>query len=197
MDPADTLADECAKTAAGLTVPALLHRNATEFADLPALTTLGRDDTRTWAELRAEVTELSCGLAEIGLEPGHRMLIMMSSRPEHWLVDLAAVHLGAVPSTIYPTLSADQMRYLALHSGAQVLVLEGAAELARWRAILPELPQLRRVVLVNGAEPGDGDPMLVPLSQLRSIGRASHRSDPDVFERRWREIRPEQPVTLL
>ena len=195
--PADTLADECAKTAAGLTVPALLHRNATEFADLPALTTLGRDDTRTWAELRAEVTELSCGLAEIGLEPGHRMLIMMSSRPEHWLVDLAAVHLGAVPSTIYPTLSADQMRYLALHSGAQVLVLEGAAELARWRAILPELPQLRRVVLVNGAEPGDGDPMLVPLSQLRSIGRASHRSDPDAFERRWREIRPEQPVTLL
>ncbi len=38
MDPADTLADRCAKTAADLTVPALLHRNATEFADLPALT---------------------------------------------------------------------------------------------------------------------------------------------------------------
>ncbi len=52
------------------------------------------------------------------------MLIMMSSRPEHWLVDLAAVHLGAVPSTIYPTLSTDQLRYLALHSAAQVLVLK-------------------------------------------------------------------------
>ncbi|MFG1779581.1 AMP-dependent synthetase/ligase [Micromonospora sp. NPDC049048] len=197
MDPADALADRCAKTAADLTVPALLHRNATEFADLPALTTFNRDDTRTWAELRDEVAELSGGLAEIGLEPGRHMLIMMSSRPEHWLVDLAAVHLGAVPSTIYPTLSAEQMRYLALHSNAQVLVLEGPAALARWRPILPELPDLRRIVLVDEAEPGDTGPTTVPLSQVRALGRAAHQADPDAFERRWREVRPEQPVTLL
>ncbi|MEV0609548.1 AMP-binding protein [Polymorphospora rubra] len=197
MDPADTLADQCAKTAADLTVPALLHRNATEFADLPALTTLGRDDTRTWAELRGEVAELSGGLAEIGLEPGGHMLIMMSSRPEHWLVDLAAVHLGSVPSTVYPTLSTDQLRYLAVHSGAQVLVLEGAAELARWRPILPDLPRLRRIVLVDGADPADLTLATVPLSHVRSVGRAAHRADPEAFERRWREIRPEQPVTLL
>ena len=49
MDPSDGLAENCAKKAADLTVPALLHRNATEYADRPALTTLGRDDTRTWA----------------------------------------------------------------------------------------------------------------------------------------------------
>ncbi|GLY24692.1 long-chain fatty acid--CoA ligase [Micromonospora sp. NBRC 101691] len=197
MDPADTLADRCAKTAAELTVPALLHRNATEFADLPALTTLDRDDTRTWAELRDEVAELSGGLAEIGLQPGGHMLIMMSSRPEHWLVDLAATHLGAVPCTVYPTLSTDQLRYLALHSGAQVLVLEGANELARWRSILPDLPHLRRIVLVDAAEPDDLTPKTVPLSQVRAIGQAAHQADPDAFERRWRAIRPEQPVTLL
>ena len=197
MDPAEALADRCAKTAADLTVPALLHRNATEFADLPALTTLGHDDTRTWAELRDGVAELSGGLAEIGLEPGGHMLIMMSSRPEHWLVDLAAVHLGAMPSTVYPTLSTDQLRYLAVHSGAQVLVLEGADELTRWRPILPDLPKLRRIVRVDGAEPGDTTPETVPLSHVRSIGRAAHQAEPDAFERRWREIRPEQPVTLL
>ncbi|WP_406084812.1 AMP-dependent synthetase/ligase [Micromonospora zamorensis] len=197
MDPADTLADRCAKTAANLTVPALLHRNATEFANLPALTTLDRDDTRTWAELRDEVAELSGGLAEIGLEPGGQMLIMMSSRPEHWLVDLAAVHLGAVPSTIYPTLSTDQMRHLALHSRAQVLVLEGAAELDRWRSVLPDLPNLRRVVLVDEAGLGDTTSDAVPLSHVRSVGQAAHQADPAAFDRRWRAIRPEQPVTLL
>ncbi|WP_406079291.1 AMP-dependent synthetase/ligase [Micromonospora sp. NBC_00858] len=197
MDPADTLADQCAKTAADLTIPALLHRNATEFADLPALTTLNRDDTRTWAELRDEVAELSGGLAEIGLESGSHMLIMMSSRPEHWLIDLAAVHLGAVPSTVYSTLSTDQLRYLAVHSGAQVLVLEGADELARWRSILPDLPKLRRIVLVDEAETSGTTPEIVPLSQVRSLGQAAHQADPDAFERRWREVRPEQPVTLL
>ncbi|MFG1740049.1 AMP-dependent synthetase/ligase [Micromonospora chalcea] len=195
MDPADVLADQCARKAADLTVPALLHRNATEFADLPALTTLGRDDTRTWAQLRDEVAELSGGLAEIGLEAGRHMLIMMSSRAEHWLVDLAAVHLGAVPSTIYPTLSAEQMRYLARHSAAQVLVLEGPAELERWRPILADLPDLLRVVLVD--EPGEPAADAVPLSRVRTLGRAAREADPDAFERRWRTIRPEQPVTLL
>ncbi|MCT2278573.1 AMP-dependent synthetase/ligase [Micromonospora chalcea] len=195
MDPADVPADHCARRAADLTVPALLHRNAEEFADLPALTTLGRDDTRTWAELRDEVAELSAGLAEIGLEAGRHMLIMMSSRTEHWLVDLAAVHLGAVPSTIYPTLSSEQMRYLARHSSAQVLVLEGPAELERWRPLLAELPDLLRVVLVD--EPGEPAADAVPLSRVRTLGRAAREADPDAFERRWRAIRPEQPVTLL
>ncbi|MGW0434522.1 AMP-dependent synthetase/ligase [Micromonospora sp. NPDC003197] len=197
MDPADTLADQYAKAAADLTIPSLLHRNATEFAHLPALSTLDRNDTRTWAQLRDEVAELSGGLAEIGLEPGSRMLIMMSSRPEHWLIDLAAVHLGAVPATVYPTLSDDQLRYLALHSAAQVLVLEGPTELARWRPILPDLPHLRRIVLVDEAEANDMAPEIVPLSQLRSVGQAAHQADPDAFERRWRAVRSEQPVTLL
>ncbi|MCP2324242.1 long-chain acyl-CoA synthetase [Hamadaea flava] len=197
MDTADTLAAQCAKTAADQTIPALLHRNATEYADRPALTTLDRDDTRTWAELREEVAELSGGLAEIGLAPGGHMLIMMSSRPEHWLIDLGAVHLGAVPATVYPTLSTDQLRYLAGHCNAQVLVLEGAAELARWRSILPDLPNLRRIVLVDETDPGDTTVETVQLAQLRTRGRAAHQADPGAFERRWREIRPEQPVTLL
>ncbi|MGC4896247.1 AMP-dependent synthetase/ligase [Micromonospora sp. DT31] len=197
MEPADALAEHCATTAEGLTVPALLHRNATEFADLPALTTLDRDDTRTWSVLRDEVAEVSGGLAEIGLKPGRHLLIMMSSRPEHWLVDLAAVHLGAVPSTIYPTLSTEQMRYLARHCDAQVLVLEGAADLERWRPILPDLPGLRRVVVVDAVDPGGSGPEIVPLARVRELGRAAHRTDPDAFERRWRAVRPDQPVTLL
>ncbi|MEV0274263.1 AMP-binding protein [Hamadaea sp. NPDC050747] len=196
MDTADTLADQCAKTAADLTIPALLHRNATEFADLPALSTLDRDDTRTWAQLRDEVAELAGGLAEIGLQPGSHMLIMMSSRPEHWLIDLAAVHLGAVPATVYPTLSTEQLRYLAVHCGAQVLVLEGATELARWQPILPDLPALRRIVVIDETEPDDAT-QTVSLSKVRALGREAHQADPDAFERRWREIRPDQPVTLL
>ncbi|MFI5908461.1 AMP-dependent synthetase/ligase [Dactylosporangium sp. NPDC051541] len=191
------LVEQCAKTAADLTVPSLLHRNATEFGDRPALTTLGRDDTRTWAELHHEVAELSRGLAEIGLEAGRHLLIMMSGRPEHWLVDLAAVHLGAVPSTVYPTLSPEQLRFVAVHSRAQILVLEGAAELARWRPILPDLPDLRRIVLVDEPAADDVSLATVPLTYVRTVGQAAHRAQPEAFERRWRAIRPDQPVTLL
>ncbi|GLX99671.1 MULTISPECIES: AMP-dependent synthetase/ligase [Actinoplanes] len=190
-----SLAQRCAETARGLTIPALLHRNATDHADLPALDVLGRGGgALTWGALRDEVAYLSRGLAELGLLPGDRMLIMMSSRPEHWLTDLAAVHLGAVPSTVYSTLSTQQLRYLAVHSRAEIIVLEGEAELARWTPILAETPRIRRVVIVDGSSV---DGRLLSLSSVRARGEALHRADPGAFEKAWREVRPEQPVTLL
>jgi long-chain acyl-CoA synthetase len=179
---ASSLAQRCADTARGLTIPSLLHRNATEFADLPALSVLGEERTRTWRELRDEVAVLSRGLADLGLRSGDRMLIMMSSRPEHWLADLAAVHLGAVPSTVYATLSTEQLGYLARHSGAEILVVENAALLERWG---PAAASFRHVVVVDG--PG------LRLSEVAARGDG----DLGEFEKTWREVRPEQPVTML
>ncbi|GAB7052845.1 AMP-dependent synthetase/ligase [Catenuloplanes indicus] len=189
-------AARCAEAARGLTVPLLLHRNATEFGDLPALTALGADDdTLTWSALRDRVTHAARGLSALGLDSGDRMLINMSSRPEHWLLDLAAVHVGAIPSTVYATLSPGQLRYLAEHSGAGIVVLEGEAELARWAPILAGVPTIRHVVTVSGQ--GSGDGRVVTLAELESTGAAAHRADPGAFEKRWREVPPEAPVTML
>ncbi|MDP9796608.1 long-chain acyl-CoA synthetase [Catenuloplanes nepalensis] len=188
-------AARCAEAARGLTVPLLLHRNATEFGDLPALTALGADETLTWSALRDRVAHTARGLSVLGLGAGDRMLINMSSRPEHWILDLAAVHLGAIPSTVYATLSPDQLRYLAEHSGAEVVVLEGDAELARWAPILAEVPTIRHVVTVSGQASADG--RVVTLAELAATGAAAHRADPGAFEKRWREVPPEAPVTML
>jgi long-chain acyl-CoA synthetase len=194
MDPA--LKQRCADIARELTTPALLHRNATEFPDLPALSLLGSADTLTWRQVRDEVAVLSRGLADLGLSSGDRLLIMMSSRPEHWLVDLAAACLGAVPSTVYATLSVDQLRYLARHSHAGIVVLENEEALRKWSPIIADLPGLRHVIVIDR----DGDDetgRIVSLRQVAARGTAAHRADPEAFEKTWREVRPEQPVTLL
>ena len=179
-------AQRCAETARGLTVPALLHRNATEYGDLPALSMLGSEVTYTWRELRDEIAALARGLSDLGLTSGDRMLIMMSGRPEHWIADLAATHLGAVPSTVYATLAPDQLRYVAAHSGATVLVLESAALLAQWKPILDSLAKPPRVLVVGES-----------LDEVAARGADLHQADPSVFEATWRKIDPSRPVTLL
>ncbi|GAA0922894.1 AMP-dependent synthetase/ligase [Virgisporangium aurantiacum] len=189
------LADRYAKSTNGLTVPALVHRNATEFPAQPALTALGSDEHITWGVLRDRVAAISRGLAGLGLSAGGRMLVMMSGRPEHWLVDLAAAHLGAVPSTVYATLSTDQLRYLGQHSAASIVVLEGAAQFEKWQPILDQLPALKHIVLVDDARVSfEG---AVSLRDLEAAGSASHDADPSVFERTWRAVTPDQPVTML
>ncbi|MEV0974874.1 AMP-dependent synthetase/ligase [Microtetraspora glauca] len=128
------------------TVPGLLRRNADAYGDLPALT--GADGrTWTWRELYDQVLSMASGLRALGLRRGDRMLIGMSSRPEHWVVDLAAVELGAIPCTTYATLSPEQIRQVAVHSAAAVVVLEGPAELARWALALAEMPAVKVVVI--------------------------------------------------
>ncbi|RZS43571.1 long-chain acyl-CoA synthetase [Herbihabitans rhizosphaerae] len=192
-----TTEDDCARAIAGLTIPALVHRNATEFGALPALTTMDAPDpvTLTWAELRDEVAALTFGLEDAGLRTGDRMLIMMSARTEHWITDLAAVHLGAVPCTAYHTLSPDQLRYLGRHSKAPVVVLEGRAELDRWRPILDDLPDLRTVLVLDEDAIPDADPRFRALSEVLDTGRKHYV--PQRFEELWRAVSPEDPVTLL
>jgi long-chain acyl-CoA synthetase len=160
------------------TIPALVDRNATEFGDLPALSTLDEPRTTvTWRELRDRAVAFGRGLADLGLEPGDRMLISASSRPEHWVADLGAVHLGAVPATTYATLSSPQLRYIAAHSKAKVIVAEDGEQLQRWLPVLDELPDLRHVVVLGSETPPEG-PRFLTFTDVAARGEALHGADP-------------------
>ncbi|SHN43384.1 AMP-dependent synthetase/ligase [Cryptosporangium aurantiacum] len=193
-----SLADECAAATAELTIPLLLRSNATEFADRPALTMLGDEDsTLTWGDLRRRVAAVSLGLADLGLRSGDRLLISASSRIEHWLVDLAAVHVGAVPGSAYATLSTPQLQYLADHSKATVLVIENAEQLARWSPVLGDLPEVRAIVLMDPTGVTFDDPRLTDLATVEAAGADRFAHDPSAFEEGWQHITPDHPVTLL
>lgn len=198
MTPHEELTAQCRQKANGLTIPSLLLRNATEFGDLPAISVVGSDaPPLTWTQVRDRVAGLARGLEEIGVRRDDRVLIMMSARPEHWLVDLAVVHLGGIPSTVYATLSPDQLRFLAAHSRAPVIVLEGATQLTRWSPILDSLPGIAKVVVLDETQSRTDDPRFTTLAQVSALGAARHEADPSVFEKRWPEIGPRQPVTVL
>lgn len=106
-------ADQVDRAVLGWTIPQLLRHNARQHPDEPALTsgTTPVASTLTWAQLRAEVAGVAQGLAALGLGHGERMLIMMAKRPEHWVVDLAAAHLGTLSSTVYDTSSTAVNQY--------------------------------------------------------------------------------------
>ncbi|SFO59037.1 AMP-dependent synthetase/ligase [Amycolatopsis rubida] len=188
-----------AEQAEGRTIPSLLRRNAVEYGDRPALTSLDLEGrpTLTWSEFRTAVAEVSRGLAGLGLAAGDRMLIMAPSSPDHLVADLAAVHLAAIPCTAYATLSPEQIRYVARHSAAPVVVLAGADELSRWLPVLDDLPALRRVVVMDESAIPDGDDRFVAYSAVRETGRAALAADPEAFDQAWQAIRPDDPLAMI
>ncbi|MFG2716448.1 AMP-dependent synthetase/ligase [Streptomyces goshikiensis] len=177
-----------------LTLPALLARNAAEYGDLPALSWREGDgwSTLSWAEARRKIAVLASGYAALGIERGEHVLMMMGNRPEHWLSDLALVHLGAVPVTVYGTSAPEQIAHIARHSRARVAIVEGARELARWEPLLADgTVALERLVVAEAAEAGPHR----TYGSLHASGARTHR--PDSFEKAWREARPEDPLTVV
>ncbi|MDJ0382660.1 AMP-dependent synthetase/ligase [Streptomyces sp. G-G2] len=177
-----------------ITLPALLARNAADHGDLPALSWREGPGwtTLSWSEVRRTVGVLAAGYASLGVERGDHVLIMMGNRPEHWISDLALVHLGAVPVTVYGTAAPEQIAHIARHSRARLAVIEGARELARWEPLLADdgVPLERLVV----AEAADAGPHRT-YGSLRAGGARTFSADS--FEKAWREARPEDPLTVV
>ncbi|MFI8100434.1 AMP-dependent synthetase/ligase [Streptomyces sp. NPDC086023] len=177
-----------------LTIPALLARNAEELGDLPALSWRDGPDwtTLSWADVRRKVAVLASGYAALGVARGEHVLIMMGNRPEHWLTDLALVHLGAVPVTVYGTSAPEQVAHIARHSRARLALVEGARELGRWEPLLadPNTP-LERLVVAEPAEAAGH----TTYGAVHAAGARTHRAE--AFEKGWRDILPEDPLTVV
>ncbi|MFG2497524.1 AMP-dependent synthetase/ligase [Streptomyces sp. NPDC048441] len=181
---------------ADITLPALLLRNAEDHGDRPALswrsTPEGEWATLTWHEARRKVAVLAAGYAALGVRRGEHVLMMMGNRPEHWLSDLALVHIGAVPVTVYGTSAPDQIAHIARHSRARFAIVEGARELERWEPLLSDATApLERLVVVEAADAG-------PHRTYGSLHATGGRLfNPDAFEKAWRESRADEPLTVV
>jgi hypothetical protein len=81
-------------------------------ADQVALRTADDSVSFTYRALAERVRRVAAGLAALGLKRGDTVGIMLTNRPEFHLVDLAAMHLGAVAFSIYNTSARDQIEYL-------------------------------------------------------------------------------------
>src|SRR5918994_1496823 len=154
----------------GQTVPGEFVRRLDHRAGRPALRRLGDEGWETWtfAQLAEQISTHAAGLRAFGVEPGHRVLLMMRNRPDfHWL-DTAAQMLRATPVSIYISNSAKEIRYLASHAEARVAVVDDAVHLGRLHEARAGLPLLRHVLVL---EPPDDLPDGVhDAAELRAHG---------------------------
>ncbi|WUI03100.1 AMP-dependent synthetase/ligase [Spirillospora sp. NBC_00431] len=180
------------------TICAALAETAARHGARPAYSDRvdGEWTTLTWADTRTRALETAAGFAALGLEPGDVVALMMPNRSEHVLADLGAVHAGGTPTTVYGTLTPDQVAFVAGHCAAKYAVLDGADQLARWLPVLDGLPALRTVIVVDAAACPPGERYLT-WDAFTELGRAELAADPAAVDRRWRAVEPGDTVTLL
>jgi len=183
----------------GKTIIDYLNRNADRYGDQPAIhfKEAGEWNSLTWGEYRRAIHEAAAGFHDLGVGDGQFVAIMAGNRPEHVIADYAAIHAGATAVTIYSTLAASQIQYIADNCKATVAVLEDLEFMKRWEEIRSELPNLRYVVLLSGAENYDTVEWVLSWDQLLARGKQRLTSDPESVKRTADAISPETLATLI
>jgi long-subunit acyl-CoA synthetase (AMP-forming) len=134
------------------TIAEAFRITAAERAEDVAIRTRGDAFTITWGELRERVDALAGGLAELGLQRGETLALMLSNRPEFHICDLAGMMLGATPFSIYNTYTPEQIEYLVSDADAKILISE-QQYLPQVLQARSQLPGLEHVIVVDGEAP--------------------------------------------
>src|SRR4051812_44423494 len=170
------------------TIADLMELAAERFGDQPAVKSKrdGEWRAQTYAEVGEVVSEIGRGLIDLGLDPGDRVALLCTTRPEWTFVDFAITSAGGVVVPIYPTNSPSECQWVAGNSEARFVVCEDASQVDKIVAVRDELPALEAIVAI---EPADG---AIGLDEVRERGR---RRDAAELSARAQAVRPEDPYT--
>jgi long-subunit acyl-CoA synthetase (AMP-forming) len=129
------------------------YATADRRGDEMAIKDEARDVELSWHELRETVHKIAGGLAQLGLEKGDTVAIMLNNRWEFIPCDLAAVSLGGVPYSIYQTYTPEQIQYLVSDAKSRIAIIEKAF-LDNFNEARKDLPGVEHLIVVDG-EGGD------------------------------------------
>ncbi|WP_165934338.1 AMP-binding protein [Sulfitobacter sp. TCYB15] len=132
-------------------VPALLHRNAKQFANAPAYREkeYGIWQSWTWAQTRDEVEALALGLLELGANEGDFIAIIGRNRPYLYWAMMAAEMVGAVPVPLYQDANAEEMAYVLDHCGARFVIAGDQEQVDKVLDVQDQLTQFERMVYLD------------------------------------------------
>ena len=186
----------------GKTLIDYIDRNATEFADYPALNTPANQeysawDSISWSEYRETSRALATGLIELGLKPGDTAFIMSNNTKEHNIADLGIVYTGATPSTLYKQLKYSQIEYVANLMEAKVAIVGDLDLFEEVNKAKKECINLESIVLINGYEEKKDLDYVYSYHELIEKGREINASDSSKLDEATATITPDTLACLI
>jgi long-chain acyl-CoA synthetase len=155
----------------------------------------------SFAEVGAIVSELARGLIDLGLQPGERVALLCTTRPEWTYLDFAITSAGGVVVPIYPTNSPGECEWVAGNSESRFIVCEDATQVAKIAEVRGNLPALEQIIAIDATglgEAGDerseagGD--AIAMDDLRQRGRGRDAAE---VTARSQAVKPEDPYTFI
>jgi long-chain acyl-CoA synthetase len=148
----------------------------------------------TWKDTGDLVEKWAAGLLALGIASEERVGIAAGTRVEWIVADLAVMCAGAATTTVYPSTMAEDVAYILADSGSRVVFAEDDAQVAKLRDHRAALPDLFKIVVMEGTTDGD---WIISLDDLAELGEKHLAANPDAIDQAVAGIKPGQLATLI
>ena len=151
--------------------------------------------TINWKDVGARARNIACGLRSLGVENEDRVCIQAGTRVEWILSDMGILCAGAASTTIYPSSTPEEVRYIVNDSGARFVIAESDKQVAKLQAKRAELPKLVAVIVMDGTASADG--WVLTMDDLEKRGAAWDTTNQGEYDRIADAVGPQQLATLI
>jgi len=145
-------------------------------------------------EMMSRARDIALGLYSLGLRKGDRVALLSESCVEWVLSDQGCIFLGAIMVPIYPTLSADQVKYIVNDCGARAIFVSNQEKLSELESTLKDCSTIENVIVFRG-EDSQKRPLI--LNEIEAHGRELDAEHPQLIDELMRAARPEDLATII
>jgi long-chain acyl-CoA synthetase len=187
----------------GKTIPELLDEAVARYPNPQAFHQPlegGSWRTMSNAEFKDAADEIALGLLEAGLAQGDKVAMFMNSDLYFSMADFGCLIAGLVNVPLYTTYSEENLSFVTKHSESKAMFVSSPEMLRQLASWIGDTPDVKTVVLAEGASGGVSLPegvALLTLDELRQQGRARLGRDASELSRLRQGIGAQDLATLI
>ncbi len=173
----------------------MLKETVDRHFDVPAykwFTEPGVTEAVSWGVFYDQVKGVSKSLMALGVEKGDKVNIISYSCFRWVLCDMGIASIGAATVGIYQSNLAKDCRYIIDHSDGVVIFAENDVQLAKLNEIKADIPNVRKVILLNGKSRGDD--WVLSFDEFLALGQDTPDED---FQARVDAVSPEDVAGIV
>ncbi|MEO8842549.1 MAG: long-chain fatty acid--CoA ligase [Kofleriaceae bacterium] len=151
----------------------------------------------TWRQTGERVKAIAAGLVSLGLQREQRGGILSNTRLEWILADLGILSAGGATTTVYPSSTAEECAFILHDSQTRYVFAEDAKQVDKLREHKAEMPDLVKIILIDGSpDKKDGD-WVMTLAELEANGAEVLAKDARAIDDIVAGIKAEHLATLI